>query len=94
MPSETDIWASWRSDVAVIEAVRTYGDADVAGLRPGHVVRSIAGLPAALAVRDWVGRREVDAGSRDWALRHALAGPRDGILRLEVAEAQRRAVSG
>ena len=88
VPSETDIWASWRNDAAVIEAVRTYGDADVAGLRPGHVVRSIAGTPATLAMRDWIGRRENEAGSRDWALRHALAGPREGILRLEVAEAQ------
>jgi carboxyl-terminal processing protease len=87
VPSETDIWASWRNDAAIIEAVRTYGDADVAGLRPGHVVRTIAGLPAAIAVRDWVGRREGET-ARDWALRHVLAGPREGVLRVEVAEAQ------
>jgi carboxyl-terminal processing protease len=87
VPSETDIWASWRNDAAVIEAVRTYGDADVAGLRPGQVVRTIAGQPAATAVHDWVGR-DRDAGSRDWALRHALAGPREGVLRVEIAEAQ------
>jgi hypothetical protein len=41
VPAETDIWAGWREDVAVVEAVRTYGPADVAGLRPGHVIRSI-----------------------------------------------------
>jgi C-terminal processing protease CtpA/Prc len=87
VPSETDIWASWRNDAAVIEAVRTYGDADVAGVRPGHVVRSIGGQPVPMALRDWAGR-ERDAGTLDWALRHALAGPREGILRLEIAEAQ------
>jgi carboxyl-terminal processing protease len=68
--------------------VRTYGDADVAGLRPGHVIRSISGQPAALALREWMGKREVDASSRDWALRHVLAGPRQGVLRIEVVEAQ------
>jgi carboxyl-terminal processing protease len=88
VPAETDIWASWRSDSAVIEAVRTYGDADVAGLRPGHVVRSIAGLPAPMAVRDRIGAGETAQVARDWALRRALAGPRDGVLRVEVAEAQ------
>ena len=87
VPSETDIWASWRGDAAVIEAVRTYGEADVAGVRPGHVVQSIAGQPAATAMRDWIGR-DKEPQSRDWALRHALAGPREGVLRLEIAEAR------
>ena len=87
VPAETDIWAAWRDDAAVIEAVRTYGEADVAGLRPGHVVRSIAGLPAPLAVRDLVGSAPAPA-ERDWALRHALAGPSGGTLKVEVAEAR------
>ena len=88
VPSETDIWAAWRGDAAVIEAVRTYGEADVAGVRPGHVVRSIAGLPAPVAVRDRVGKAEKGAEARNWALRHALAGPPQGILKLEIAEAR------
>ena len=88
VPAETDIWAAWRSDSAVIEAVRTYGDADVAGLRPGHVVRSIAGLPAPMAVRDRIGAGETALAARDWALRRALAGPRQGLLRVEIAEAR------
>jgi hypothetical protein len=86
VPGETDIWAAWRGDSAVIEAVRTYGEADVAGIRPGHVVRSVAGLPAALAVRDLLATREAPPASRDWALRHVLAGPRNGVLRVEVAD--------
>ena len=88
VPAETDIWAAWRGDAAVIEAVRTYGEADVAGVRPGHVVRSIAGLPAPVAVRDRAGKAETGADARDWALRHALAGPHQGILKLEIAEAR------
>jgi carboxyl-terminal processing protease len=88
VPGETDIWAAWRGEAAVIEAVRTYGDADVAGVRPGHVVRSIAGLPAPLAVRDRVGKAQAESADRDWALRHALAGPRQGVLKLEIAEAR------
>jgi hypothetical protein len=86
VPAETDIWAAWKGEAAVIEAVRTYGEADVAGLRPGHVVRTVAGLPVALAVRDFLGAREASAASRDWALRHVLGGPRNGALRLEVAD--------
>ena len=87
VPSETDIWAHWRDDVAVIEAVRTYGEADVAGLRPGHVVRNVGRVPAHFAVRELAGP---DAGpaARDWALRHVLAGPREGVVRIEVAEAR------
>jgi carboxyl-terminal processing protease len=88
VPGETDIWAAWRGDAAAIEAVRTYGDADVAGLRPGHVVRGIAGLPATVAARDLLGKAEAGPEARDWALRHALAGPVEGVLRLEVAEAR------
>jgi carboxyl-terminal processing protease len=88
VPAETDIWASWRGDVAVIEAVRTYGQADVAGLHPGHVVRSIGGLPVERAVQDLLGRGGEPPGARDWALRHALAGPRSGTLRVETAEAR------
>jgi len=87
VPSETDIWASWRDDVAVIEAVRTYGEADVAGLKPGHLVRNVGRVPAHFAVRELAGADATPA-ARDWALRHALAGPREGVLRIEVTEAR------
>jgi C-terminal processing protease CtpA/Prc len=88
VPGETDLWAAWRGDAAVIEAVRTYGDADVAGLRPGQVVHSIAGKPAALAVRERLAQGESRADARDWALRQALAGPLEGVLRIEVADSR------
>ncbi len=80
VPADTDIWAGWRDGMAVVEAVRTYGNADVAGLRPGHVITKIAGIPVERAVR-------AGGAARDGALRQALAGPRVGTLRLEVREA-------
>jgi C-terminal processing protease CtpA/Prc len=87
VPAETDIWASWKDGTAVVEAVRTYGDADVAGLRPGHAIARIAGMPTQRAVRDRLGEG-ADAAARDWALRHELAGPRTGTLQVEVREAR------
>lgn len=66
--------------------MRPFGDADVAGLRPGHVVTRIDGVPVEKAVRDRLAGAIASQPARDWALRHALAGPREGVLRVEVAE--------
>jgi carboxyl-terminal processing protease len=89
VPSETDLWARWRDGAAVIEAVRTYGEADMAGLRPGHVVRAVGELPVQRAVRDRLDAVDADSASaRDWALQRALAGPRRGTYRIEIAEAR------
>jgi carboxyl-terminal processing protease len=87
VPQESDLWAAWKGGNAVLEAVRTYGDADVAGLRPGHVVTRIDGAPVERVVRERLaGVSRPTPAARDWALRHALAGPRLGSLRIEVAE--------
>jgi carboxyl-terminal processing protease len=86
VPADTDIWAGWKDAVAVVEAVRAYSDADVAGLRPGHVIVRIGGLPVERAVRNQLGGATGTVSQRDWALRHALAGPRAGVLTVEVAE--------
>lgn len=88
VPAESDIWASWRDDAAVVEAVRTYGEADVAGLRPGHVIRAIGNGVPQRAVRDVLGDGEAGPAARDWALRRVLAGPRSGVLRIEASEAR------
>jgi carboxyl-terminal processing protease len=87
VPADTDIWARWRDGAAVVEAVRTFGDADVAGLAPGARITRIGRMPVDKVVRDrWGVTRTSSADDRDWALRHALAGPRAGALRLEVAD--------
>ena len=88
VPADADLWAEWRDGRAVVTAVRTFGDADVAGIHPGHVIQRIDGVDV---------RRAVEARARasgavtppamDWALRRAVAGPRRGIVRLTVADA-------
>lgn len=86
VPAEADIWARWRHGTAVVEAVRTYGDADAAGLTPGARITRIGEVAVDKVVRErWGVTRTSSAEERDWALRHALAGPRNGRLRLEVA---------
>ena len=86
-PSQADLWARWRQGEAVIDAVRTFGDADVAGVVPGQVLARIDGVDADEAVRRMVGESAPPA-ARDWALRRLLAGPAEGVLRLEVRDAR------
>jgi len=87
VPSESDIRARWSGDGARVEGVRTFGDADVAGLRPGDVVLRIDGRDAAQAVRALAGE-DAGTGARDRALDRLLAGPRFGALRLDVRDAR------
>lgn len=91
VPSETDIWATWREGAAYVEAVRVSGEADLAGLRPGHVVRNIQGVAIDRAVARFAGADRSPA-ARDWALRKLLAGPWAGTFRLDVTgeDGQRR----
>jgi carboxyl-terminal processing protease len=88
VPADADVWAEWRDGRAVVTAVRTFGDADVAGVHPGQVITRIDGVDV---------RRVVEARARasgavtplamDWALRRCVAGPRRGVVRLTVADA-------
>ncbi|HEY5000002.1 MAG TPA: hypothetical protein VII36_12690, partial [Usitatibacter sp.] len=84
IPFETDLWAAWKNGAATIEAVRTFGDADVAGLRPGDVVTRVDGVPVERAVREYLGTAPPTPRAKDWALRHVLAGPRAGVERIEI----------
>jgi len=85
VPAETDIWAEWKAADACVTAVRAFGEADVAGLHPGHVVTHVDGIPVDRAVRERL--RALGASGEaamDWGLRHLLAGPRVGTLRLAL----------
>jgi C-terminal processing protease CtpA/Prc len=85
VPAESDLWAEWRDGTAVITAVRAFSEADIAGLHPGHVVTHLDGVPMETAVRERL--RSIgasDAAARNWTLRHLLAGPRAGTLRVTV----------
>ncbi len=88
VPAESDIWARWTEGAARVEAVRIFGDADVAGLRPGDVVTRVQGVGVEEAVRERAGAGAVTA-RRDEALRELLAGPRFGVLRIEVRDGER-----
>jgi len=87
IPSESDVWARWSGGAARVEGVRTFGDADVAGLHPGDIVVRVDGRDAGEAVRALAGE-DAGAQARDRALRRLLAGPRFGVLRLDVRDAR------
>jgi carboxyl-terminal processing protease len=85
IPAESDVWARWSGGAAVVEAIRTYGSADVAGLKPGARVTHVAGVPMENAVRARLGRHSRrGAADQDWAVRQLLAGARTAPLRIEV----------
>jgi len=86
VPYETDVWARWKDGAAYVEAVRPFGDADVAGLRPGLVVSHVDGVPIEQAVRDLLDAGIATPRARDWALRHVLAGPRTGPQHITMQE--------
>jgi len=93
VPADADIWARWRDGAAVIEAVRIFGDADVAGLKPGDTIVAVDGTLVERAVVERL--RGTDAGpvARDWALRRILTGPRSGEMRVRLASTEKRRVA-
>ena len=91
VPRDTDVWASWREGRATIEAVRYAGDADYAGVHPGDVVTRVDGRPVEQATSGLAGR-DASPPVRDWALRHVLAGPREGTVVMDLAGAEPRRV--
>jgi C-terminal processing protease CtpA/Prc len=90
VPEEADIWARWHGEAAVVESVRIFGDADVAGVKPGDTIVSVDGMPIDRAVRDALRGKPTNVAARDWALRRVLAGPRTGELRLGLSANGRR----
>jgi len=92
IPYDLDIWPRWRGGAATIEAVRTFGDADVAGIHAGQAITRIQDVPVEAIVREKLGRSAGNVADIEWALRRAIAGPRVGIQKLEVREADRVAV--
>ena len=91
VPYELDLWPVWRDGSAWIESVRTFGDADVAGLHPGEVVTRVDDVAIARAVRERLRGGSTDARASDWALRQVMAGPRRGTLRVDTMERANRA---
>jgi len=70
----------------LITSVRPSSVADVAGLHPGQEVVSVHGVAVERVVRAKLGAAADAKPARDWALRHAMAGPRAGPYFLGVRE--------
>jgi carboxyl-terminal processing protease len=94
IPMESDLWAAWKNGAAVIESVRYAGDADYAGVHPGDVVTHVDNVPVERATARLVSRHAPapSDATRDWALRHALAGPRRGAFALTLGGREPRRV--
>ena len=87
VPTSTDLWAEWQGPDAVITDVRAGSAAERAGLRAGMKVLEVHGKPVAQATSQFAppGLKLFDAQARDWALRVALAGPRNQPVRIKAA---------
>lgn len=90
VPTGTDLWAEWQGQDAVITDVRANSAAERAGLRVGMKVLEVHGQPVAQAVTQFgpSSLTTADPLARDWALRVALAGPRNQAVKIKVASAQ------
>ena len=91
IPYELDIWPRWQAGRVTIESVRTFADADIAGLHAGQVVMRVDGVPVDAGVRRVLGSG-ASVPDIEWALRRLIAGPRIGSQKLEVRDADRIAV--
>jgi carboxyl-terminal processing protease len=91
IPYELDIWPRWQDGRMTIESVRTFADADIAGLHAGQVVMRVDGVAVDAGVHRMLGAG-ASVPDIEWALRHLIAGPRVGSQKLEVREAGRIAV--
>jgi len=92
IPYEIDIWPRWNAGTVTIESVRTFGDADIAGLHAGQVVTHVDGVPVEAAMRERLGEGASGVADVEWALRRVLAGPRAGTQRLQVKDGAKSAI--
>jgi len=88
LPWEADLYAVWRDNVAYVDSVRIFGEADVAGLRPGVAILRIDDVPVEQAVKNRLGPGTPPRRALSWALRHALAGPTSGPETITVRDGQ------
>lgn len=73
IPYAIDIWPRWSGGEVVIEAVRVFSDADVAGMRPGQRLTQVGDVPTDRAIRERLGGRPRNAAEAEWALRRVFA---------------------
>ncbi|HUQ27221.1 MAG TPA: hypothetical protein VM051_01425 [Usitatibacter sp.] len=86
IPYDLDIWPRWVQSRVAIEAVRTYSDADVAGLHAGMTIVRVQNVAIERAMRERLQGESASVPDMEWALRRVLAGPRAGVQRMEVRD--------
>jgi peptidase S41-like protein/tricorn protease-like protein len=89
VPTQSQIFGSWRDGKAVIVDVKQDSPAKAAGLRPGMQVLAIDGEPVGEAAAAFEPRllTAPDPAAREWALQLALAGKRvNDAIRLSIAD--------
>jgi C-terminal processing protease CtpA/Prc len=91
LPYDSDIHAVWRDGAAVIDGVRPFSDADVAGAHPGLVVVRIDGDPVARAARRRLGAPPHSPATLERGLNLALAGKDGTTMELEVIDGAAKA---
>ena len=79
VPTDADLFATWKEGRPIVSAVRAGSGAERAGLRPGMEVVTINDEAVEVVVRavDPKLLAREDATAREWALQMALAGRRD-----------------
>ncbi|MEO8019613.1 MAG: S41 family peptidase [Pseudomonadota bacterium] len=87
VPTQSQIFGSWRAGKALVVAVRDNSPAKSAGVRPGMQVLAVDGEPVETAVAALEPKllTAPDAAAREWALQLALAGHRaNDAIRLSI----------
>jgi carboxyl-terminal processing protease len=90
VPTQSQIFGTWRTGKAMVVAVRGESPASRAGMRPGMQVLAIDGEPVegAVATLEPKFLSAPDPVARDWALQLALAGHRErDVVRLSIKDA-------
>jgi C-terminal processing protease CtpA/Prc len=89
VPTQSQMFGTWREGKAMIVAVRADSPANSAGVRPGMQVLAIDGEPVETAVAALEPKllTAPDPAAREWALQLALAGHRDrDSVKLSIAD--------
>lgn len=88
VPTQSQLFGTWRDGKAVIVAVRADAPASRAGVRPGMQILAVDGEPiaAAVAALEPSLLNAPDPAAREWALQLVLAGHRErDTVRLSIA---------
>lgn len=90
VPTQSQIFGTWRNGKALVVAVRGDSPASRAGMKPGMQVLAIDGerVESAVAALEPKLLTAPDPAAREWALQLALAGHRErDVVRLSITEA-------